>query len=228
MWGIGCPRERCEVLECSMGGCRIPGCPLEAWVLTQIHSGLLRWLILPTSPNHCCYNVTSCHLQDGSGHLLQNVHLTGRNLGDMRHTVAVLGTDPDALGQSSLSLSFDPALRYPQGKCTQFASASLQLWVAVPLTLCLGVEGETFVPWVTLVKEPSFAMSWLGHTLLYGMKRAQNAHHDVRFWHVLCFSGTEWYLQGRWVANSKLFNGCLTFQVYRLCCHQMLTFSFKF
>lgn len=106
--GSWVPWERYEILRCSMEEYKIRGYPLRAGVLTGIHFELTSFLaVYSTTKSHsitgCCSSVTPCHLQDGSAHPL-SVHLAGKNLRDMKHTVEVLGgaTHPLVLPSPSL------------------------------------------------------------------------------------------------------------------------------
>ena len=98
------PCGGCKVLGYSTGGYRIPGCPPEACVLTWVHSEYLAALLFYQAPLIATLVSLPVTFKMAQYMSLQNVHVTSRNLKDKRHTVAVLGADPDHLVLYSFSL----------------------------------------------------------------------------------------------------------------------------
>lgn len=152
----------------------------------------------------------------------------------MRHTVTILRADSDPLVLSSSSLCpFIPLQDIHKANI-------LTLYIYIPLTMGYGVPYLCVLSTLLTVRSlypellcwRSSHLPWVGSDSYFSMvlKSAQNYPNDMCFWHFSCFFGMEWQLQGKWSgsANSKLFNGCLTFQVYRVCYSQLLIFSFKF
>lgn len=142
------PCGGCEVLGYSTGGCRIPRCPLEACVLTWVHSEHLAAFLFYQAPLIATLVSLPVTFKMAQYMSLQNVHVTSRNLKDKRHTVAVLGADPDhlVLYSSLFVLLFclktstrqihSPFALYPS---THVLQRPLSLWLES------SVEGETFV-----------------------------------------------------------------------------------